>query len=79
MPAGTHDPPGQVAEVNFICPHCGSFYEVLRTQVRPNGAREQVTCLACKGPLPTQDGQSSLEYFLWRKIRVGWHRNEVVL
>jgi hypothetical protein len=74
VPAGNHDPPGQIAEVNFVCPHCGSFYEVLRARARPSSVSCVVTCSACKGPLPTHDGPFRLEYFLWRKASVGWHR-----
>jgi hypothetical protein len=72
MPSGTHDPPSRFAEVNFVCPHCGSFYEVLRA--RPNSVSCQATCSTCKGPLPTHDGQFRLEYFQWRKASIGWHR-----
>jgi predicted RNA-binding Zn-ribbon protein involved in translation (DUF1610 family) len=45
VPAGTHDPPGQTAEVYFVCPHCGSFYEVLRRRAaRQAGVAYEIMC-----------------------------------
>jgi predicted RNA-binding Zn-ribbon protein involved in translation (DUF1610 family) len=68
MPAGTHDPPMLTAEINFTCPHCGSFYEVWRpAATRHAGVGREVTCSVCRGPLPTHDAEFTLEYFLARK------------
>jgi hypothetical protein len=64
----------QTAEVNFICPHCGSFYEVLRAEALPDGVDPQVTCLACAGRLPSREAQFLLKYFLLQKANQGWHR-----
>ena len=75
MPAGMHDPPSQTAEVNFICPHCGSFYEVLRRAATQHvSVGREITCSVCRGPLPTHDAEFTLGYFLWRKTDRGWHR-----
>jgi predicted RNA-binding Zn-ribbon protein involved in translation (DUF1610 family) len=76
MPAGTHDPPVRTAEINFTCPHCGSFYEVWRPAAtrHVSGGRE-VTCSVCRGPLPTHDAEFTVEYFLWREAADrGWRR-----
>jgi predicted RNA-binding Zn-ribbon protein involved in translation (DUF1610 family) len=76
MPAGTHDPPVRTTEINFTCPHCGSFYEVWRpATTRHAGVGREVTCSVCRGPLPTHDAEFSLEYFLWREAADrGWRR-----
>jgi predicted RNA-binding Zn-ribbon protein involved in translation (DUF1610 family) len=71
------DPLVQTAEVNFICPHCGSFYEVVKATTRPESVDPQVTCLTCTGPLPAREAQFVLKYFLFRKANRGWHRTPV--
>ena len=64
----------QTAEVNFICPHCGSFYEAVRAQALPDSVDPRVTCATCAGSLPAREAQFVLKYFLLRKANRGWHR-----
>jgi hypothetical protein len=67
----------QTAEVNFICPHCGSFYEVVKDATLPDRVDTQVSCLTCAGLLPAREAQFGLKYFLFRKADCGWHRTPV--
>ena len=71
------DPLVQTAEVNFLCPHCGSFYEVMRAEALPDQVDPQITCPTCAGPLPAREAQFVLKYFLLRKADRGWHRTPV--
>jgi hypothetical protein len=64
----------QIAEVNFICTHCGSFFEVVRGGALPDSVDPRITCPMCTGPLPTRETQFVLKYFLLRKADGGWHR-----
>jgi predicted RNA-binding Zn-ribbon protein involved in translation (DUF1610 family) len=64
----------QTAEVNFICPHCGAFYEVVRAKALPDSVNPRITCPTCTGPLPAREAQFVLKYFLLRKANRGWHR-----
>src|ERR1700730_19113869 len=54
----------RTAEVNFICPNCGSFYEVIRGDALPDSVYAQITCQTCAGPLPTREAQFALKYFV---------------
>ena len=71
---GQHDPLVRTAEVNFICPHCGSFYEVVRAKALPESVDSQIRCPTCTGPLPASEAQYVLKYFLLRKADRGWRR-----
>ena len=64
----------KTAEVNFICPHCGSLYEVVRAKALPDSADPRIRCPTCTGPLPAREAQFVLKYFLLRKADRGWHR-----
>ncbi len=64
----------QTAEVNFICPHCGSLYEVVRAKALPDSVDPRIACPTCAGPLPAREAQYELKYFLLRKADRGWHR-----
>jgi hypothetical protein len=64
----------QIAEVNFICPHCGSFYEVVRAEALPESFHSLVACPNCTKPLPAREAQFALKYFLFRKASRGWQR-----
>jgi len=68
------DPLVQTAEVNFVCPHCGSFYEVVKAEALPDSIDPRITCPTCAGPLPVREAQFVLKYFLLRKANRGWHR-----
>jgi predicted RNA-binding Zn-ribbon protein involved in translation (DUF1610 family) len=68
------DPVVRTAEVNFTCPHCGSFYEVVRAKASPEALDPRITCPTCDGPLPTREAQFVLKYFLLRKADRGWYR-----
>jgi len=72
VPTAEH-PLVQTAEVNFICPHCGSFYEVVRAKAL-DSVDPQIRCPTCTGPLPAREAQFVLKYFLLRKADRGWHR-----
>ena len=73
VPAAEH-PLVQTAEVNFICAHCGSFYEVVRAKALSDSVNRQITCPTCTGPLPPRESQFALKYFLLRKANRGWRR-----
>ena len=73
VPAAEH-PLVQTAEINFICSHCGSFYEVVRAKELPDSVDPRITCPTCTGPLPTREAQFVLKYFLLRKANRGWRR-----
>ena len=64
----------QTAEVNFICPYCGSFYEVVRAEALADSLDLRINCPTCMGQLPTREAQFMLKYFLLRKADRGWHR-----
>jgi hypothetical protein len=64
----------QTPEVNFICPHCGSFYEAVRAQALPDSVDLRIWCATCAAPLPAREAQFLLKYFLLRKADRGWHR-----
>jgi hypothetical protein len=64
----------KIAEVNFICPHCGSFYEVVRVEALPESFYSLATCPNCSKPLPAREAQFALKYFLFRKAARGWQR-----
>ena len=64
----------QTAEVNFICSHCGSLYEVVRAKALPDSVDPRIACPTCAGPLPAREAQYVLKYFLLRKANRGWHR-----
>jgi hypothetical protein len=68
------EPLVQTAEVNFICPHCGSFYEAVRAQALPDSIDSRIRCATCTGPLPAREAQFALKYFLLKKGDRGWHR-----
>jgi predicted RNA-binding Zn-ribbon protein involved in translation (DUF1610 family) len=72
VPTAEH-PLVQTAEVNFICPHCGSFYEMVRVKAL-DSVDPQIRCPACTGPLPAREAQFVLKYFLLRKVNGGWRR-----
>jgi predicted RNA-binding Zn-ribbon protein involved in translation (DUF1610 family) len=75
VPLGTTQGPlVETAEVNFVCPHCGSLYEVVRAEALPNSVDPRITCPTCAGPLPAREAQFALKYFLLRKADRGWHR-----
>ena len=76
VPLGEH-PLVQTAEVNFICPHCGSFYEVVRAKALPDSVNRRIACPTCTGPLPAREAQFMLKYFLLRKANRGWHRTPI--
>jgi hypothetical protein len=57
----------RIAEVNFICPHCGSFYEVARVAPAPSSVEDKVECSTCRGSLPTREDEHLLQYFLVRR------------
>jgi hypothetical protein len=67
----------QTAEVNFICPQCGSFYEVVRAKALPDGVDRRIACPTCTGPLPAREAQFVLKYFLLRKANREWHRTRL--
>ena len=73
VPAAEH-PLVQTAEINFICSHCGSFYEVVRAKALPDSVDPRITCPTCTGPLPAREAQFVLKYFLLRKANRGWRR-----
>jgi hypothetical protein len=64
----------RTAEINFTCPHCGSFYEVIRAKASPEAPDPRITCPICDGPLPTREALFVLKYFLLRKADRGWYR-----
>ena len=72
VPTAQH-PLVQTAEVNFICPHCGSFYEVIKAEALPD-SDPRITCPTCAAPLPAREAQFVLKYFLLRKANRGWRR-----
>jgi hypothetical protein len=67
----------QIAEVNFVCSQCGSFYEVAKAKALSDAVEHRISCLTCCRPLPAREAQFALKYFLWRKAAGGWHRTPV--
>jgi hypothetical protein len=67
----------QTAAVNFICSHCGSFYEAVRVEASPDNVDPRIWCATCAAPLPAREAQFGLKYFLLRKADRGWHRTPV--
>jgi predicted Zn finger-like uncharacterized protein len=57
----------KIAEVNFVCPHCASLYEIVKATALPNGFEREIKCSTCRGPLPAREEQFSLSYFLMRR------------
>jgi len=57
----------KIAEVNFVCPHCASLYEIVRASALPNGVEREIKCSTCRGPLPAREEQFFLKYFLMRR------------
>ena len=57
----------QTAEVNFICPQCGSFYEVVRAKALPDGVDRRIACPTCTGPLPAREAHSCSNTFSCEK------------
>jgi predicted Zn finger-like uncharacterized protein len=57
----------KIAEVNFVCPHCASLYEIVKANVQPNGVERDVKCSTCHGPLPAREEKFILKYFLVRR------------
>jgi len=68
----------QIAEVNFTCPNCGSFYEVQKVKAPPDSVDPQSRCPTCAGQLPAREAQFSLRYFHLRKARTGWQRTPLI-
>jgi predicted RNA-binding Zn-ribbon protein involved in translation (DUF1610 family) len=66
----------KTAEVNFICPNCGSLNEVMKAGAVPEAIDPDIACPTCGGPLPAREGQFVLKYFLLRKTCRGpkWQR-----
>ena len=70
VPAAEH-PLVQTAEVNFICAHCGSFYEVVRAKALPDSVDRRITCPTCTGPLPPAKRNSCSNTFFCGKPTAG--------
>jgi predicted RNA-binding Zn-ribbon protein involved in translation (DUF1610 family) len=58
----------KIAEVNFICPHCASLYEIVRADAPPDSVEYPINCSSCHGPLPAREEQFVLRYFLMRRL-----------
>jgi hypothetical protein len=71
------DPLVHIAEVNFTCPHCASFFEVVRAKTLPDKVDPKIVCPTCSGLLPAREAQFALKYFLLRKADRGWRRTPV--
>jgi predicted Zn finger-like uncharacterized protein len=69
----------KIAEVNFVCPHCSSLYEIVKAELVPNGVEHEIKCSTCRGPLPAREEEFVLNYFLvrrssgemWERLPVG--------
>ena len=61
------DPIVRTAEVNFTCPHCGSFYEVVRAKPSPEARDPRITCPTCGGPFLAVKRNSRSNTFCYGK------------
>jgi predicted Zn finger-like uncharacterized protein len=57
----------KVAEVNFVCPHCASLYEIVKASAVPDSVEREIKCSTCHGPLPAREEEFVLKYFLMRR------------
>jgi predicted RNA-binding Zn-ribbon protein involved in translation (DUF1610 family) len=57
----------RTAEVNFICPHCSSFYETVKAEAVQETLEHEIKCSTCHAPLPPREEQFVLKYFLVRR------------
>ncbi len=65
----------KIAEVNFVCPHCGSLYETVKSEPPPGNVEQKIKCSTCGNPLTTREEAFVLTYFLIRRsIGDMWER-----
>jgi len=51
----------------FNCPNCNALYQIIEVEAGPESIEREITCLACRRPLPGREGNFVVKYFMLRK------------
>jgi hypothetical protein len=51
----------------FTCPNCDALYQVIKAEAGPETVQHEAACRSCGAPVPGNEGNFVLKYFLLRK------------